>query len=145
MEALETRMRDAAKEGDAAGVRACLEAGADPNAPDPRGRTAMHGAAVRGVSVEVLEVLHGAGAEVDKADEDGWTPLMYVAYNGATGAVLRWLLEQGADWRLQVPSIIMIHDVEFGSAKIEDLSRHAAPRAPRTCLARSRGRPEHID
>eukprot|EP01048_Picozoa_sp_COSAG05_P043346 COSAG05_NODE_23927_length_255_cov_0.333333_2_plen_27_part_01 len=26
------------------------------------------------------------------------TPLMVAAFDGATGAVVRWLLEQGADW-----------------------------------------------
>ena len=98
------KLRDAAGQGDAAGVRECLEAGADPNAPDPYGRMAMHNAAEGGKSVEVLEVLRGAGAEVDKATENGATPLMYAAHYGATGAVLRWLLEQGADWRLQATS-----------------------------------------
>eukprot|EP01043_Picozoa_sp_COSAG02_P065296 COSAG02_NODE_9807_length_2104_cov_1.604988_3_plen_69_part_00 len=29
---------------------------------------------------------------------------MFAASTGATGAVVRWLLEQGADWRLQVTS-----------------------------------------
>eukprot|EP01046_Picozoa_sp_COSAG06_P060569 COSAG06_NODE_12933_length_1310_cov_30.715111_2_plen_229_part_01 len=112
----EKRMRDAAQKGDAAGVRACLEAGADPNAPDPDcwgmdsdeedadGMTAMHLAALGGKSVEVLEVLHGAGAEVDKVDQGGVTPLMAAAGSDATGAVVRWLLEQGADWRLQATS-----------------------------------------
>eukprot|EP01048_Picozoa_sp_COSAG05_P039757 COSAG05_NODE_19964_length_285_cov_0.478495_1_plen_95_part_11 len=95
-------MRKAAREGDAAGVRECLEAGADPNAaaPDSYGMTAMHRAAIRGKSVEVLEVLLEAGAKADKLDERGQTALMFAAYNGATGAVVRWLLEQGADWRL---------------------------------------------
>ena len=64
----------------------------------------MHRAAVEGKSVEVLEVLVGAGAEVDKVNKYGWTPLMFAVINGATGAVVRCLLEQGADWRLQATS-----------------------------------------
>ena len=99
---LDEMLWTAAYEGDAAGVREWLEAGADPNAPDPMdGWTAMHHAAYGGGSVEVLEALHGVGAEVDTLDENGLTPLMYAAAHGATGAVLSWLLEQGADWRLQ--------------------------------------------
>eukprot|EP01046_Picozoa_sp_COSAG06_P035661 COSAG06_NODE_3852_length_4829_cov_3.475899_3_plen_163_part_00 len=97
---LDEKLRTAAYKGDTAEVRECLEAGADPNAPYPGyGRTAMHRAAVEGKSVEVLEVLRGARAEVDKADKYGYTPLMVAAGTGATDAVLRWLLEQGADWR----------------------------------------------
>eukprot|EP01046_Picozoa_sp_COSAG06_P027021 COSAG06_NODE_2361_length_7004_cov_49.479218_5_plen_388_part_00 len=115
----EMRMRDAAEEGDAAAVRACLEAGADPNAPDPEwnGATAMHCAAAGGKSVEVLEVLHGAGAEVDKTAEDGVTPLMVAAVNSASGAVVRWLLEQGADWRLQATSGDYAGETALGIAK----------------------------
>eukprot|EP01046_Picozoa_sp_COSAG06_P038503 COSAG06_NODE_4449_length_4252_cov_21.903443_1_plen_310_part_10 len=102
--AQEAKQRQAAGQGDLAGVREWLEAGADPKAPDSHGITAMHRAAAGGKSVEVLEALRGAGAEVDKADADGETPLMYAARNGATGAVVRWLLEHGADWRLQATS-----------------------------------------
>ena len=126
---LDKKLRTAAEEGDAAGVRECLEAGADPNAPDPEqnGMTAMHRAAEGGKSVEVLEVLVGAGAEVDKADEDGETPLMYAAYTGVTGAVLRWLLEQGADWRLlQATSGSWAGETALGFAKREGQAEAAS-------------------
>eukprot|EP01046_Picozoa_sp_COSAG06_P035662 COSAG06_NODE_3852_length_4829_cov_3.475899_4_plen_226_part_00 len=106
------------REGDAAGVREWLEAGADPNAPDPgNGWTAMHRAAVEGKSVEVLEVLRGARAEVDKATENGLTPLMVAASNDTTGDVVRWLLEQGADWRLQATSGEYAGETALGIAK----------------------------
>ncbi len=102
-------MREAAYQGDVEGVRACLEAGADPNSPAPEmnGMTAMHDAAVGAGdsgALEVLVLLWKWGAEVDKVNKDGETPLMYAAYYGGTVAVLRWLLEQGADWRLQATS-----------------------------------------
>ena len=77
----------------------------------------MHRAAEEGQSVEVLEVLRDAGAEVDKADENGMTPLMAAAYSSATGAVLRWLLEQGADWRLQATSGDYAGETALGLAK----------------------------
>jgi ankyrin repeat protein len=122
---LDQKLRQAARQGDAAGVREWLEAGADPNAPDQEyGRTvavhrgtAMHRAAEEGKSVEVLEALRGAGAEVDKATKFGFTPLMLAALNGATGAVLRWLLEQGADWRLQATSGLLAGETALGIAK----------------------------
>eukprot|EP01046_Picozoa_sp_COSAG06_P038504 COSAG06_NODE_4449_length_4252_cov_21.903443_2_plen_308_part_00 len=186
---LDKTLRAAAYNGDAAGVREWLDAGADPNAPSQAapavaafpaalaadevasialpagweqrmayragvrehgipyyvnhhtrtttwdrptatatpapdrdgegGVTAMHWAAAGGKSVEVLEVLRGAGAEVDKATEDGVTPLMWAARNGATGcgAVLRWLLEHGADWRLQATSGALAGETALGIAK----------------------------
>eukprot|EP01046_Picozoa_sp_COSAG06_P043845 COSAG06_NODE_5810_length_3261_cov_21.125000_1_plen_349_part_00 len=118
---LDEKLGAAALQGDAAGVREWLEAGADPNARNARnGGTAMHHAAAGGKSVEVLEVLEvllGAGAEVDKLDEDGETPLMWAASNGATGAVLRWLLEHGADWRLQATSGDYAGKTALGIAK----------------------------
>jgi hypothetical protein len=186
---LDDKLRAAAYNGDAAGVREWLDAGADPNAPSQAapavaafpaalavdevastalpagweqrmhdgkpyyvnhhtrtttwdrptatatpapdrdgedGGTAMHFAAIEANSVEVLEVLRGAGAEVDKAAENGETPLMWAASNGATGAVLRWLLEQGADWRLQATSGPTAGLTALGFAKREGAAEAAS-------------------
>ena len=49
--------------------------------------------------VGCMQVLGEAGAGVDKAYGNGWTPLMIAAHFGSTAAV-EWLLARGADWRL---------------------------------------------
>ena len=65
--------------------------------------TAMHYAAQEGKSVEVLEVLRDAGAEVDKTTEGGYTPLMHAADSGATGAVRdRYAAAHCSGWRKRV-------------------------------------------
>jgi len=88
----------AAEHGNAAAAaRLIKDAGADPDAADAHGTTALHWAA-RGNHVGTVEVLVGAGAELDKADQAGMTALMGAAMNGSTEAVQR-LLEKGADWR----------------------------------------------
>ena len=89
----------AARAGDAEAVVRCLRDGADPNAADGDGQTALYCAAMRN-QVGCLEVLGEAGADLDKAEDgDGWTPLIIAAVHGQTAAV-GWLLARGADWRL---------------------------------------------
>jgi hypothetical protein len=95
---LNAALIDAADEGDAEAVRRCLLDGADPNAADGGGQTALFHAAGEN-QVGCLEVLCEAGADLDKATGGGWTPLIIAARNGRTAAV-EWLLARGADWRL---------------------------------------------
>ncbi len=52
-----------------------LEHGADINARDPHGRTALHLAAIRGVRTDYLEVLVKFGADPSATDNNGETPL----------------------------------------------------------------------
>ena len=68
----------AARSGDAEGVAANLEAGADINATDGNGWTALvH--AIRGDHVGAIEALTAAGAKTDTVDAWGRTPMMYAA------------------------------------------------------------------
>jgi len=71
-----------------------LDGGADVNAADEFGRTALHVAA-KGKSTEVIKLLLSRGADVNRQDKDGRTPL-HLAYAYA----IDLLLEAKADWKI---------------------------------------------
>jgi ankyrin repeat protein len=50
---------------------------------------------------DVIEVLLGAGANVNARDERGWTPLMYAARSNNNLEVINLLLNNGADGSLE--------------------------------------------
>ncbi len=77
-------------------VQACLDAGDDPNAPDPRGRTALHAAAAAGAFKTCKLLLRGGGARCDARDSRGETPLLSAAQGGHR-AVVELLAAAGAD------------------------------------------------
>jgi len=54
-------------------VKLCVENGLDVNAADPKGYTALHGAAYRGMD-DVVQYLVQKGAKLDAKDKDGRTP-----------------------------------------------------------------------
>ncbi len=92
----ETPVADAAMRGDAAEVRALVRAGADVNAAQGDGMTALHWAAERGHG-EVAEVVLAAGANPEALTRLGdYTPLHIAARNGSAD-VARALLRAGAD------------------------------------------------
>ena len=99
-EAGETALMHAAHNGHVAAVEALIAAGADVNAKSPQGWTALAKAAYNGDTergyVEVLEVLHEAGASLDERIFFGITPLMLAA-GGGDAAVVEWLINAGAD------------------------------------------------
>ncbi len=74
------QLMEAIKGGDNARVRELLAAGADANARDVYGATALMNAAHIG-NLDMLNDLLAAGAEVDAKDELGWTALMKACYN----------------------------------------------------------------
>jgi len=76
-------------------VRALLDSGADVNAANCTGLTALHLAAKNG-HVNVMEMLVKDNANIDATDEFGWTALHYAANNDRE-AVLRLLIKRGAD------------------------------------------------
>ena len=87
---------NATKQGDVAAVRSLLEEGADPNAAQGDGLTALHVAAQEG-NVEIAEILVGAGARVAAVTRIGsFTPL-HLAVEGGHIAVAQALLSAGAD------------------------------------------------
>ena len=87
---------DAAMRGDAAGVRELLRAGADVNAAQGDGMTALHWAAEHG-QTELAGVLVFAGANLEAATRLGaFTPLM-VASRAGRPAIARLLVDAGAN------------------------------------------------
>jgi ankyrin repeat protein len=92
----------AARRGEAERVSALLALGADPDARDLSGATALHWAAA-GLPgrVEVVEALLRAGATVDATDGAGVTALMRCRHRPA---VTRALLRAGADPNAATPA-----------------------------------------
>lgn len=99
-EAGETALMHAAHGGHVTAVRVLLDAGADVHAKSPQGWTAVAKAAYNGETgrgyVEVIEMLHEAGAALDERIFFGITPLMLAA-GGGDAVVVEWLINHGAD------------------------------------------------
>jgi ankyrin repeat protein len=90
------QLHDAAERGDATEVRALLARGADVNAADGDGLTALHRAA-EGSHTAVADVLIAAGSAIDPKTRIGdYTPLHMAARSGH-GEIVRLLLAAGAD------------------------------------------------
>ena len=89
------RLIEAAKKTDPQAVRALLARHVDVNAREADGSTALHWAAQRD-SLEISDLLIGAGANVKAATAYGITPLSLASTNGNAELVER-LLKAGAD------------------------------------------------
>ena len=87
---------DAAMQGNTQAVRSLLSAGADVNATQGDGMTALHWAAVRG-DVEIAEALISAGANVAATSRLGaYTPLLLASKSGSA-PMIDTLLVAGAE------------------------------------------------
>src|SRR5437879_3589010 len=86
---------DAVMKGDKAALRALLQQHADVSAPQIDGATALHWAVYRD-DLEAAEVLIAAGAKVDAANREAFTPLAMASLYGNTPMIER-LLDAGAD------------------------------------------------
>jgi ankyrin repeat protein len=91
----DTRLAEAAMEGNKAAVRSLLQQEADVNAPLVDGTTALHWV-VRADDLETAKALIRAGANVKTADRYGITPLSLACSNGSA-PMIRELLNAGAD------------------------------------------------
>jgi uncharacterized protein len=92
---------DAVKSGDAAAVRALLQAKADGNSAEADGTTALHWAVRRG-DLATVDLLLKAGAKASTANRYGVTPLYLASANGDAVTVAR-LLDAGADPNTSLP------------------------------------------
>ena len=92
---------DAASKGNKAEIARLLKRGADVNAQQADGATALQWAAYRG-DAKLAELLLKAGAKADLANHDGATPLWLAAARG-DAAVIQALLKGGADANEQLP------------------------------------------
>lgn len=100
--ARDARLVDALMRQDVAAARALLDAGADVNAPQEDGATALHWAA-HWDDQEMVSRLLKAGAAVNATNELGVTPLS-LACGNASPAVVEGLLAAGADPNIALPS-----------------------------------------
>ncbi|HEV2704253.1 MAG TPA: ankyrin repeat domain-containing protein [Steroidobacteraceae bacterium] len=91
----------AASQGNKTEVERLLKSGADVNAQQADGATALQWAAYRG-DAKLAELLLKAGAKPDLANHDGATPLWLAADRG-DAAVIEALLKGGADANEQLP------------------------------------------
>ena len=91
----------AARQADAAAVRALLQQRVDVNAADVDGTTALHWAAHHD-SLEIVDLLIGAGATAKTPNRYGVTPIALAATNG-NAAIIRRLLAAGADPNATLP------------------------------------------
>jgi ankyrin repeat protein len=99
--AAKTDVADAAMRGDKAAIKTLLEKGANVNAAQSDGATAVHWAVDRG-DIEMLRMLTAAGANVKVANRNGSTPLWLAATTG-DAAIIRALLDGGADANEALP------------------------------------------
>jgi ankyrin repeat protein len=97
----QAEIADAASKGNKAEIERLLKRGADVNAQQADGATALQWAAYRG-DPKLAELLLKAGAKPGLANHDGATPLWLAAARG-DAAVIRALLKGGADANEQLP------------------------------------------
>jgi ankyrin repeat protein len=97
----QSAIADAASKGDTAQIERLLKSGANVNAQQDDGATALQWAAYRG-DAALVERLLKAGAKVNLANRNGATPLWLASMRG-DAAVIRALLKGGADANEALP------------------------------------------
>ncbi|HMB74377.1 MAG TPA: ankyrin repeat domain-containing protein, partial [Gammaproteobacteria bacterium] len=99
--AAQSDVADAAMQRNASALRSLIREGADVNAAQSDGATALHWAAYHG-DADLAELLLEAGADPSTANRNGSTPL-WLAANRGDAPTLEALLAGGADANEQLP------------------------------------------
>jgi uncharacterized protein len=92
----DTRLADAAMQGDKDAVRSLLKQKADINAAHGDGATALHWAAYND-DLDTLKLLLAAGANVKATTRDGAITPLFMACSNGNAAMIEVLLQAGAD------------------------------------------------
>lgn len=94
--AADTKLADAAMQGDKATVQSLIRQHVDVNAPQGDGSTALHWAAYRD-DAEMVRMLIAAGANVKAATREGAITPLFMACTSGDAAIVGALLTAGAD------------------------------------------------
>ena len=92
-------------------VASLLRAGADPNAGDANGSTALMIAAESNTLPRVLSLLIDAGARVNAQEKNDWTPLMFAVKWNPNPDIARTLIEAGANTKLIARGGVTVWDL----------------------------------
>src|SRR5438093_6224471 len=129
--AIRPPLLDAAKSGDKQTMQSLLQKGANVNATEGDGTTALHWASYRD-DLETADLLIRAGAKINAANDLGATPLWTACQNGSEGMVRR-LLGAGANPNAKLllgETLLMIASREGYPAIVEQLlAKGADPNA----------------
>jgi ankyrin repeat protein len=123
----DTRLADAAQNGDTATVRTLLQQHVDVNAPQIDGATALLWAA-HNDDVAAAEMLIRAGANANAANRYGISPIAEAATNGSA-AMTELLLKAGADANTTLPegdTVLMLASRTGNVAVVQALLDHKA-------------------
>jgi uncharacterized protein len=116
--AVRSPLSEAAKNGDKDSLRSLLQKGANVNATEGDGSTALHWASYRD-DLEAVDILLRAGAKINVANDLGATPLWTACQNGSE-AMVRRLLAAGANpnAKLQVGETPLMMASRVGNPKV---------------------------
>lgn len=103
LDARSARLMDAAFRGETAAVRALLDEGADANVKNEAGATPLMRAVYH---IDTAALLLDRGANVNAKSDDGRTPLLIAAGLSDAAAIVKLLLDRGADPSATAPGLV---------------------------------------